>query len=221
MSNNASAQGRRINPSKTALMCVSAATSYKPIVHVKVGDVMIKGATSLKVLGLTLDSNFTFKSHVENLRNKMRRKTWALLKMKKAGLCQRDLIQSYKTLIRPVVEYVVPVWHPLITAEQASELERQQTQALRNIFGPGMSAKRMRETADIDSQSSRREKMCLKFANKCLNNKRCVGWFTERPPSMYARRLNTKYPRFHVPLARTDRYRNSPKNYLRGLLNRQ
>ena len=151
----------------------------------------------------------------------MRRKTWALLKMKKAGLSQRDLIQCYKTLIRPVVEYVVPVWHSLITAEQAAELERQQTQALRNIFGPGMSAVRMREAADIDTLYLRRKKMCLKFANKCLNNERCAGWFTERPPPTYARRLNTNYPRYHVPLARTDRYRNSPKNYLRALLNRQ
>ena len=61
--------------------------------------------------------------------------------------------------------------------------------------------------------------MCKKFALKCKTNPRTEHWFRGRDAPRYARRTNTRYPKFIEPIARTDRYKNSPKNFLIRKLN--
>ena len=173
----------------------------------------------MKMLGVTLDCDGSFKTHITNLRSKLRRRTWALSKLRKKGLSEDKLVRAYSYLIRPVVEYAAPVWHSSITAEQSEKLERQQNQALKNIYGPGTSAQKMRLRANIPLLRTRREETCLKFIKKSVSNKRCVSWFNERAPSNYARRQGTRYPKYIEKTAWTDRYRNSPLNYMIRQLN--
>ena len=149
----------------------------------------------------------------------LRRRTWALSKLRRRGVKEEGLVKAYVGLIRPVAEYAAPAWHSLITAEQSEAIERQQTQALKNIFGVGLSAAKMRRKANIDLLQTRRTAACLKFVKKSVNNIRCTHWFQERNPSVYPRRRGTSYPRYRERTARTDRFRNSPKNYLLRLLN--
>ena len=215
----AEARGMAINAKKTGLMMVSAATSFEARVSVKLGDQTIKGAKSMKLLGVTIDNDGSFKTHTAALAKKMRARSWALARLKKKGLQERDLIRTYKSLIRPVVEYAAPAWHSLVNASQAADIERQQAQALKNIYGPGISANKMRLAAGVELLSVRRESMTKKFATKCLTNPRTAHWFTERGRSSYARRSGVNYPRFRENFARTDRHRNTPKNYLIRKLN--
>lgn len=79
----------------------------------------------------------------------------------------------------------------------------------------------MPKKAGIETLHERRKKMCLKFAKKCFNNQRCTNWFVRRPVPLYVRRSSVSYSNYYDPIARTatDRYRNSPKNDLRRLLN--
>ena len=44
------------------------------------------------------------------------------------------LLHFYITVIRPVLEYAVPVWHHLITKTQADNIEAIQKRAIRIIF---------------------------------------------------------------------------------------
>ena len=60
------------------------------------------------------------------------------------------------------------------------ELERQQNQALKHIYGQGMSAAKMREKAGIQTLKSRREAATIKFAEKSLSNPRVAHWFPLR-----------------------------------------
>ena len=158
---NASKKGMRINAEKTSLMCVSAATSFKARVRVELDGQVVNGKDSLRILGVTIDRDCSFRSHVENLRKKLRARTWALSKLRKKGLSEDKLVKAYTSLIWPVAEYAAPVWDAMLTAEQSEKLERQQTQALKNIFGPGLSARKMRMKADLDTLMKRREKMSL------------------------------------------------------------
>ena len=200
-------------------MIVSAASSFEARVKVTLENQVIQGGPSMKLLGVTIDQDGSFKTHVSNLRRKLRSRTWALSKLKKRGLQEKDLVKTYKSLIRPVVEYAAPAWHSLLTATQAAELERQQVQALKNVYGTGISAEKMRKEAGIELLSARREKMARKFALKTLSNERTSHWFTERKRSVYARRESVNHPKYKENTARTDRYRNSPKNYLTRMLN--
>ena len=175
----------------------------------------------MKILGVTLDSDASFKTHVDKLASKLRSKTWALSRLRKKGLPEDKLIRTYKCLIRPTVEYASPAWHSLLTAGQAAHLERQQSQALKNIFGPGISANKMRKKAGLDLLSNRRENAVRKFGMKCLANPRCEGWFKDRGFPSYPRRVGINYPRYIEESARTDRHRNNPKNYIVRMLNQE
>ena len=135
------------------------------------------------------------------------------------GLQEESLVKAYKTLIRPTVEYAAPAWHSLLTAGQAADLEKQQSQALKNIYGVGLSAHKMRLKAGVDVLSKRREEASKKFAKKNVLNPRCAAWFPSRDPPTYARRTNVRYPIYKETTSRTDRQRNTPKNYLLRKLN--
>ena len=212
-------RGMAINAKKTGLMLVSAATSFEARVRVELGGETILGNKTLKLLGVTIDCDATFRSHVSSLAKKLRQRTWALSKLKKKGLSDDDLVKTYKCLIRPVAEYASPSWHSSLTATQSAELERQQSQALKNIYGPGISANKMRIRAGIDTLSRRRDAAAKKFAIKATTNPRSAAWFTRRNTPTYARRSGVNYPTYQEQTARTDRHRNSPKNYLTRRLN--
>ena len=219
IASNAEERGMKINAKKTGLMLVSAATSFEARVRIQLNGETIEGTDSLKVLGVTIDKDATFKSHVDSLASKMRSKTWSLAKLKRKGLSEKDLIRTYKALIRPTVEYASPAWHSSLTSSQSAQLERQQSQALKNIFGPGMSAAKMRSRAGLDLLCQRREAAAKKFATKCILNPRCADWFPQRSRPNYARRMSVNYPTYKEQTARTDRHRNTPKNFLIRKLN--
>ena len=143
----------------------------------------------MKILGVTLDNDCGLISHVNSIAKRLRRKTWALSKLRKKGMVERDLIQAYTSAIRPVAEYASPVWHPQLTAGQSESLERQQSQALKNIYGVGMSAKKMRSKSGLERLWTRRESACQKFAKKNIVNIRCQGWFSRRTETVYPAEL--------------------------------
>ena len=60
-------------------------------------------------------------------------------------MSEKDMLTAYKTHIRPVVESNSVIIQSMMSAEQSEILERQQTLALRMIYGPGISARKMRE----------------------------------------------------------------------------
>ena len=60
--------------------------------------------------------------------------------------------------VQPIAECVSVVWHSALTAEQAADLEAQQTQAMRQIYGYGLSAGKKLEKSGLERLSKRREK---------------------------------------------------------------
>ena len=137
-------------------------------------------------------------------------------RLRKKGLNEEKLLTTYKTLVRPSVEYAAPAWHSLLSAGQAASLERHQVQSLRK----GLSANKLRKKADIHLLSTQREKIAKKFALKSLFNEWCSHWFQRRPAPTYSRRQGVTYPTYRENLARTDRHKNTPMNYLVRLLNK-
>ena len=82
------------------------------------------------------------------------------------------------------------------------------------MYGMNLSTAKLRNKAGIESLSKRGEEIVTKFAKKSLNNPRTSHWFTERPRPIYARRQGINYPKFREEIVRTDRHRNTPRNYL-------
>ena len=75
--------GMAINADKTGLMLMSAATSFDARTRLTVNGRTVLGSNTLKLLGVHLDSDMSFRTHIDKLASKMRSKTWALAKLKK------------------------------------------------------------------------------------------------------------------------------------------
>ena len=80
---NAQKKGLVVNEQKTGLMCISAARSFQAKVGFNFNDQPIEGSDHLKILGVTIDRDCSFKTHTDNIARKLRSKTWALGKLKK------------------------------------------------------------------------------------------------------------------------------------------
>jgi hypothetical protein len=90
-----------------------------------------------KILGVTLDTHHTFKPHILNSSSKASSR----LRILKAvagtswGYETETLINTYKSLIRPILNYAAPIWYPAAKPSNIQKLQVIQNQALRICLG--------------------------------------------------------------------------------------
>ena len=130
-------------------------------------------------------------------------------------MSHEQLKKVYTSMIRPAVEYASVAWHSMLTKEQSNILESKQVQCLKKILGPGISARRMRQSLDLETLYDRREQAVIAFGQKCVKSDRFNHWFPHRAILQYERRAGVSYRLFHETTCRTDRHQKSPLNYIR------
>ena len=97
-----------------------------------------RGNTTLDLLASNFNDNLIDAGTLDSIFNEVDVATdhttvYSLHRMSR-GLSEDKLVLAYKTLIRPSVEYLAPVWAPMITSEQSELLERQQMHALKTFL---------------------------------------------------------------------------------------
>ena len=102
-----------------------------------------------------------------------------------------------------------------MTDKQDKLIERQQSHTLKLIFGPRISAGKMREMAGIPTLRQRRVELCDKFAEKAAKSSRFSHWF----PLRNVGRQTRSTIKYQESFARCERLRNSPLFYFRRRLN--
>ena len=136
--------------------------SFDPIVvNGKDIDVVPKA----KVLGLTLSSNLNWNNHVDEIVKKSRKRLYCLSQLKRSGLKPPELIQFYRTCIRPITEYASPVFHDCLPAYLSKDIESIQRRAMRISF-PSLSYKEALDEAGLISLSVRRQSLTDKLFTK-------------------------------------------------------
>ena len=138
--------------------------------------------------------------------------------MKHAGFNSEELSKVYRNIVRPVADYMLVVYHSMLTDLQDERIERLQAQALKFIYGKDVKYSEMRERAGVSTLRARRVEACDKFAAKCSEISRFGHWFPRKAaPSQPVR---GKRPEIFVEkFARCDRLCNSPLHYMRRRLN--
>ena len=96
----------------------------------------------------------------------MRETTWILRHLKIAEFDEDELATIYRTVIRPILDYCVVVYHPMLNDEQDQLVERLQAQALKNIYECRDNYATMRKKAGVTTHRAKRIEMCDKFAQK-------------------------------------------------------
>jgi hypothetical protein len=89
------------------------------------------------ILGLTFDPKLTFHKHAQNTSQKAQ-KTLNILKALTStqwGKHKETIINTYKTITRPVMEYASTIWSPIIAPTHTNKLQVTQNTALRIATG--------------------------------------------------------------------------------------
>ena len=141
-----------------------------------------------------------------------------LRNLKKSGFTCEELITVYKTMVRPVADYGAVVYHSSLTDEQDEIIENLQNSALKCVYGGGISGRKMREMAGLETLRKRREEQCDKFAKKCVGNPLFSKYFPVKT-ARSSTRVQKNVEIYKEFKARCGRLQNSPFFYFRRRLN--
>jgi len=126
-------QGMHINVDKNKVMLFGNTVDD---VKVTVYGQMLENVKSYKYLGVLLDSALNFTMQVDYAISKAERasaKVCSLISGRK-GISVPLSLQLYKSLVRPHLEYAIPVW-ACLTESDVERLENTQRQCLRKYVG--------------------------------------------------------------------------------------
>ena len=130
---------------------------------------------------------------------------------------RKSSLKSIKLLYAPwqiIVQFFTILG--ILTDYEDQEIDRLQSQALKRIYGFGVSYAKMREIAGITTMRARRVELIDKFVDKCLGSSHFSAWFPLRQSGRTGNRKGEKYLEEY---ARCDRLKNSPVFFMRRRLN--
>ena len=207
----------KLNLSKTKFMLFNPTKNYDFVPDLKIDDVELETLDEMKLLGLTIRNDLSWKANTENMTKKAYKRLWMIKRLKKQGANLNDLTDIYIKQVRSILEFGVPVWNAGIKQEQVTDIERVQKSFLHIALGSDYTDyKSALEEANLEMLSSRRTKLCKNFAMKAFKHPKHTHWFSTKEPGP-----NTRSDKivFKPPLCRLSRLKKSPIPYLTSLLN--
>ena len=215
---NASKIGMKINAEKTQLLCVSSDNHANVTSHIVNEERKFESVQSMKILEFIFGTKPNVSEHVNYMMEKFNRVIWQLIHLQRANIEKKTMLEVYKVMLRPFLEYCAPIFHPMLSGEQSERIERQQKKALKIVLGFGKTYEELLEEANIERLSVRRVHSCTEFAIKMQQSRRFSYLFPENIyPEDMAELRNTK--KYREDFARSKRLYNSPLFTMRRILN--
>ena len=127
-------------------------------------------------------------------------------------------LHIYKTFVRSVIEKSCVVWHSSLTLKNTTDLERVQRAAVKIITGGKYSYREGLQFLNLPTLKERRETLTVKFAKKCLTNKKKRDMFkiNHKKHNMKLR-YRKKYREENI---KTQRLYKSAIPYMQRILNK-
>ena len=158
-----------LNEKKTKSMIFNYSKKYQFATDLRLKSESLNVVDEAKLLGLILTSDLKWNSNTQkivkdaNSRMRMLHITSKFIKNK------QDLIHIYKTFIRSKLEYCCTVWHSSLSKTNVNDIERIQKSAVKLILKENYeNYESALKLLNLDTLFKRREKLCLRFAKKCL-----------------------------------------------------
>ena len=206
-----------LNPSKCLAMNVSFSRNLVNPVPLSIGNRILNSVDKTKILGIIIQSNLKWDSHVSELVKRCNKKLYMLRCLKRYKLPLCDLITVYCGYIRPILDYGVPVFNGSLTVMNCCSLETIQKRACRIMLGDAyITYKIALEKCTLVTLKDRRKKICTDFASNLESNPQCQEWLPLTQSTHYSLRKRAKYQQFKC---KTKRFQNSALPYLIRLLN--
>ena len=177
-----------------------------------IGNTKIEEVKSFKLLGVNLDNDLKFDTHVNLICAKASSRLYFIKHLKRSCLGIDDLVHYYQTTIRPVVEYSCPAWHSSLTHSQSHKIEMIQKRAFSIILGFSLydNYSEFCRLNGFETLAERRLNLCKNFFEKSIINPNCC--ISHLLPKKNEHQTVTKLrnpSKYVVPRARTSRYEKS------------
>ena len=127
-----------LNPDKTTCTLFTPDPAvYTSNLDLIINNKALPTATHPKVLALTLNPKLTYSTHIHNI-SVQAHKPLQIIKALTAtgwGKQKETLMATYKTVMRPALEYASSVWSPIASSTSINKLQVMQNAALRTATG--------------------------------------------------------------------------------------
>ena len=98
-----------INEKKTKIIMFNKSQKFAFMPEFSIcGDKQLEVVEELKLLGLTLTSDLSWQTHVDNICKKAYANLWMITRLKNLGASSAILLDLYSKFVRSSVEYAVP-----------------------------------------------------------------------------------------------------------------
>ena len=210
--------GMRVNNKKTHILCFSPQNGFDMNVSITLGgSEVVKSENEMRLLGFYFSGEPNANRHVEEIKKKFRSRYWSLVHLRRANIKGQHLFRLYTVFVRPVIEFCSIVYHSLLTKQQETEIERLQRKVVRLCFGYNCDVDQVGRREGIETLKERRECSIDRFIVKNYMNERFTNkWF---PRKQHVRLDIRKQKKFEETKANTERFYNSPLNYMRRRIN--
>ena len=156
----------RLNPRKCKEMVIDPleynTTVLRPIT---IGNTTIEKVKKYKLLGVILTVDLKWKEHIAYIYGKACKRLYSLRVLRKAGVEVKNMLKVYLAIIRPILEYAVPVWQA-IPEYLSQKIESVQKRAFKIIKPGEESYEELLTVFNVEKLQSRREKLCRQYMGK-------------------------------------------------------
>ena len=146
----------KLNPAKCKEMIINFMAypnySVRPIC---IGDSVVECVKCYKLLGVYIDNDLKWYSHIDYIVKKSSKKLYYLRLLRRSVVEPENIVNAYLSTIRPVVEYALPIWQS-IPDYLSDRVESIQRRALRIIYPEAESYDQSLRVAKLETLASRR-----------------------------------------------------------------
>jgi DNA-directed RNA polymerase subunit N (RpoN/RPB10) len=154
-----------------------------------------------------ISSDLSWDSHVTYMLSKVSKRMYCIHNLIRAGVSARDLIDVYCSIIRSVLEYACPVWHPGLSKSQTKEIERVQKRFFRLVF-PNLTYLEALSAAGVDKLCTRRELLTQSMFREIKNEQHVLHSLLPKRDLSSSMTLRSSYP-YHIAITKSTRYGRS------------
>lgn len=178
----------------------------KDIPKIVINDKTIERVESFKLLGIIISSDLSWGSHINHIISKASKRIYCIRNLVNSRVDIDDIIVIYCSVVRSVLEYACPVWHPGLTNKLSKDLEVVQKRCLSLIF-PKISYKEALDMSGLESLDTRRDNITcsrpmfrqIKYSGHILHD------IIPKKTSTHTSHLRNFYP-YEIPICKPTRY---------------
>ena len=211
-------QKMELNVEKSNIMVFNFTHNHQFTTQIGYREQTVQIVDEKKLLGTIVTSDLKWHKNSQYLVKKAYARMQILHKISEFGAPIEDMLTIYISYVRSILEQSCVIWHSSLTEEDSELLERVQKCALKIILKNSYTTyEEALEKLMLAKLSDRREKLMLKFAKNCTQNKFTSELFPLNKTTAMKTRHRETYKVMHC---NTDRLKDSAVPYMQRLLNK-